>query len=36
VFAAQGRTLIFATHHESLLALAHRKVTLVAGRLTDE
>lgn len=35
-FADQGRTLVFATHHKSLLALAHRKVTLVAGRLTDE
>ena len=34
--AAQGRTLIFASHHESLLALADRKVTLVAGALTHE
>ncbi|MBS3803246.1 MAG: thiol reductant ABC exporter subunit CydD [Oleiphilaceae bacterium] len=35
-FADQGRTLVFATHHESLLALAERKITLRAGRCVHE
>jgi ATP-binding cassette subfamily C protein CydD len=33
--ASQGRTLVFATHHGSLLMLASRVVTLRRGRLIN-